>query len=52
MAVFFFSIFINLLRGDREFIPLLKLTAIILFFVVATLVFIEMQTPYYFEMEG
>jgi hypothetical protein len=52
MAVFFFSIFVNLLRGDREFIPLLKLTAIILFFVVATLVFIEMQTPYYFEMEG
>jgi len=52
MAVFFFSIFVNLLKADREFIPLLKLTAIILFFVMATLTFIEMQVPYYFEMEG
>ena len=52
MAVLFFSIFINLLRADREFIALLKLTAIILSFVMATLTYIEMQSPYYFEMEG
>ena len=52
MAVFFFSLFVNLLRVDKGFIPLLKLTAIILFFVMATLTFIEMQVPYYFEMEG
>ena len=52
MAVFFFSIFVNLLKVERDFIALLKLTAIILFFVIATLMFIEMQVPYYFEMEG
>jgi Na+-translocating ferredoxin:NAD+ oxidoreductase RnfD subunit len=52
MAVFFFSIFVNLLKVERDYIALLKLTAIILFFVIATLTFIEMQVPYYFEMEG
>ena len=52
MAVFFFSIFVNFLSVDREFIPLLKVSAIILFFVVAILIFIEMQPPYYFEMEA
>ncbi len=52
MAVFFFSLFVNFLKVDKEFIPLLKLSAIILFFVVAILTFIEMQPPYYFEMEG
>jgi len=52
MAVFFFSPFVNLLRVEREFIPLLKVSTIILFFVMVTLVFIEVQSPYYFEMEG
>ncbi len=52
MAVFFFSLFSNFLRVDKEFIPLLKVSVIILFFVVAILTFIEMQPPYYFEMEG
>jgi hypothetical protein len=52
MAVFFFSIFVNLLKVEKDFIALLKLTAIILFFTIATLSYIEMQTPYYFEMEG
>jgi len=52
MAVFFFSLFVNFLKVDREFILLLKLSAIILFFVVATLTFIEIKPPYYFEMEG
>jgi hypothetical protein len=52
MAVFSLSIFVNLLRADKEFIPLLKVTGIILFFVMATLTFIEIQAPYYFEMEG
>ena len=52
MAVFLFSLFVNLLKVEREFIPLLKLSGIILFFVVAILIFIEIQPPYYFEMEG
>ena len=52
MSVFFFSLFINLLKFKRDSIPLLKLTVIILFFSIATLTFIEMQRPYYFEMEG
>ncbi len=52
MSVFFFSIFVNLLKINSNRVPLLKLTVIILFFVIATLTVIEMQIPYYFEMEG
>lgn len=53
MAVFFFSLFVNFLKVDtRKFIPLLKMSVILLFFVVAILIFIESQPPYYFEMEG
>ena len=52
MSVFFFSIFVNLLKFNSNRVPLLKLTVIILFFAIATLTVIEMQTPYYFEMEG
>jgi len=52
MSVFFFSLFVNLLKINSNRVPLLKLTVIILFFAIATLTVIEMQTPYYFEMEG
>ena len=52
MAVLFFSPFSNLLRLERAFGPLLKVSVIILFFLVAILAVIEIQPPYYFEMEG
>ena len=53
MVVFFFSLFVIFLKVEnKEFIPLLKVSAIILFFVVAVLTFIELQPPYFFEMNG
>jgi len=52
MAVFFFSFFVNLLPIKRLSLTQLKLAVIILFLVVGSLVYIELQAPYYFEMNG
>jgi len=52
MAVFFFSFFVNLLPIKRLSLTELKLVVIILFLVVGSLVYIELQAPYYFEMNG
>jgi len=52
MAVFFFSFFVNLLPIKRLSLTQLKLVVIILFVVVGSLVYIELQAPYYFEMNG
>ena len=52
MSVFFFSFFVNLLPIKRLSLTQLKLAVIILFLVVGSLVYIELQAPYYFEMNG
>ena len=52
MSVFFFSFFVNLLPLKRLSLTQLKLAVIILFLVVSSLVYIELQAPYYFEMNG
>ena len=52
MSVFFFSFFVNLLPLKRLSLTELKLVVIILFLVVGSLVYIELQAPYYFEMNG
>ncbi len=51
MAVFFFSIFTTLLSAKRELKTLLT-AGVLLFFIIIIISFIEMQPPYYFEMEG
>ncbi len=52
MAVFFFSPFVTIFRQEREILTQLKLLGIVLFFMMLILTTIEMQAPYYFEMNG
>ncbi len=52
MSVFFLSFWVNLLPIKRLSIQELKLGMIILFLIIGALVYIEYQTPYYFEMNG
>ena len=52
MSVFLFSFFVNLLPLKMLSISQLKLAMIILLFSISTLVYIELQPPYYFEMNG
>ncbi|MCH9739578.1 MAG: RnfABCDGE type electron transport complex subunit D [Epsilonproteobacteria bacterium] len=51
MSVFFFSMFVTLLSAKRD-TKTLKTAGVILFFVILIITFIEMQPPYYFEMDG
>jgi len=51
MSVFFFSMFVPLLgekMSSKEWVK----AGLILFFVIAVIVTIEIQEPYYFEMQG
>jgi len=52
MSVFFFSFFVNLIPFKMLSLTELKLAVIILFLVISSLVYIELQPPYYFEMNG
>lgn len=52
MSVFFFSFFVNLIPFKMLSLTELKLAMIILFLVISSLVYIELQPPYYFEMNG
>lgn len=51
MAVFFFSICSTLLSAKKTFKTLLT-AGFLFFFIIITISFVEMQIPYYFEMEG
>jgi hypothetical protein len=51
MSVFLFSMFTPLLKEKMEFKILIKV-GLILFLVIGVIILIEIQEPYYFEMQG
>lgn len=54
MSIFLFSMsvpFISIFRKKRELKELIK-AGVILFLVIAVIIFIETEPPYYFEMQG
>ena len=52
MSLFFFSFFVHYRRYKKLSVQELKLVVTILFLIVGSLVYIEYQEPYYFEMNG
>ena len=52
MVVFFFSFFTNALSLKQYSLTQFKLLVTILLAVIGSLVYIELQVPYYFEMNG
>lgn len=52
MSVFFFSFLFNLFPLKQYSLTQLKYLGTILFLVIGGLVYIELQAPYYFEMNG
>jgi hypothetical protein len=51
MAVFLFSLFVSLLSAKRE-VKTFYTAGVVLLLVIIIITFIEIQPPYYFEMEG
>jgi len=51
MSVFLFSMFVPLFEIEIRFKDFIKVV-LILFLVMSVIMFIEIQEPYYFEMQG